>query len=66
MHKTCPHIFCSCWSSKKKGHFFCVSDSSGVSHPSNLHQGPPSNEDAKEKAAQGIKSFEQLISTKCK
>ncbi|KFQ40136.1 snRNA-activating protein complex subunit 4, partial [Mesitornis unicolor] len=28
--------------------------------------GPPSNEDAKEKAAQGIKSFEQLISTKCK
>ncbi|PKU38158.1 snrna-activating protein complex subunit 4 [Limosa lapponica baueri] len=29
-------------------------------------QGPPSNEDAKEKAAQGIKSFEQLISTKWK
>ncbi|NXJ70486.1 SNPC4 protein, partial [Rostratula benghalensis] len=28
--------------------------------------GPPSNEDAKEKAAQGIKSFEQLISTKWK
>uniref|UniRef100_A0A669QDE6 snRNA-activating protein complex subunit 4 n=1 Tax=Phasianus colchicus TaxID=9054 RepID=A0A669QDE6_PHACC len=26
--------------------------------------GPPSNEDAKEKAAQGIKSFEQLLSTK--
>ncbi|POI25623.1 hypothetical protein CIB84_010629 [Bambusicola thoracicus] len=29
-------------------------------------QGPPSNEDAKEKAAQGIKSFEQLLSTKWK
>ncbi|NXI96541.1 SNPC4 protein, partial [Psophia crepitans] len=28
--------------------------------------GPPSNEDAKEKAAQGIKSFEQLLSTKWK
>ncbi|XP_064027565.1 snRNA-activating protein complex subunit 4 isoform X2 [Pogoniulus pusillus] len=28
--------------------------------------GPPSNEDTKEKAAQGIKSFEQLISTKWK
>ncbi|XP_058709772.1 snRNA-activating protein complex subunit 4 isoform X1 [Poecile atricapillus] len=28
--------------------------------------GPPSNEDAKEKAAQGIKSFEQLHSTKWK
>uniref|UniRef100_A0A672V3Z2 snRNA-activating protein complex subunit 4 n=1 Tax=Strigops habroptila TaxID=2489341 RepID=A0A672V3Z2_STRHB len=28
--------------------------------------GPPSNEDAKEKAAQGIKSFEQLISAKWK
>ncbi|KFZ52354.1 snRNA-activating protein complex subunit 4, partial [Podiceps cristatus] len=28
--------------------------------------GPPSNEDSKEKAAQGIKSFEQLISTKWK
>ncbi|NWR09324.1 SNPC4 protein, partial [Paradoxornis webbianus] len=28
--------------------------------------GPPSNEDAKEKAAQGIKSFEQLRSTKWK
>ncbi|NXM91410.1 SNPC4 protein, partial [Oenanthe oenanthe] len=28
--------------------------------------GPPSNEDAKEKAAQGIKSFEQLQSTKWK
>ncbi|NXF33648.1 SNPC4 protein, partial [Nyctibius bracteatus] len=28
--------------------------------------GPPANEDAKEKAAQGIKSFEQLISTKWK
>ncbi|NXH43442.1 SNPC4 protein, partial [Dicaeum eximium] len=28
--------------------------------------GPPSNEDAKEKAAQGIKSFEQLNSTKWK
>ncbi|NXG58956.1 SNPC4 protein, partial [Hemiprocne comata] len=28
--------------------------------------GPPSNEEAKEKAAQGIKSFEQLISTKWK
>ncbi|NWX96864.1 SNPC4 protein, partial [Nothoprocta ornata] len=28
--------------------------------------GPPSNEDAKEKAAQGIKSFEQLIATKWK
>ncbi|XP_075026821.1 snRNA-activating protein complex subunit 4 isoform X4 [Calonectris borealis] len=28
--------------------------------------GPPSNEDAKEKVAQGIKSFEQLLSTKWK
>ncbi|KFP91820.1 snRNA-activating protein complex subunit 4, partial [Apaloderma vittatum] len=28
--------------------------------------GPPANEDAKEKAAQGIKSFEQLVSTKWK
>ncbi|KAM9271504.1 snRNA-activating protein complex subunit 4 isoform 1-T1 [Morus bassanus] len=28
--------------------------------------GPPSNEDAKEKAAQGIKSFEQLLSKKWK
>ncbi|XP_010220843.1 PREDICTED: snRNA-activating protein complex subunit 4 [Tinamus guttatus] len=28
--------------------------------------GPPSNEDAREKAAQGIKSFEQLIATKWK
>uniref|UniRef100_A0A8C6JKB1 snRNA-activating protein complex subunit 4 n=1 Tax=Melopsittacus undulatus TaxID=13146 RepID=A0A8C6JKB1_MELUD len=28
--------------------------------------GPPANEDAKEKAAQGIKSFEQLISAKWK
>ncbi|NXF92586.1 SNPC4 protein, partial [Eubucco bourcierii] len=28
--------------------------------------GPPSNEDTKEKAAQGIKSFEQLVSTKWK
>ncbi|NXG25195.1 SNPC4 protein, partial [Grallaria varia] len=28
--------------------------------------GPPSNEDAKEKAAQGIKSFEQLLSAKWK
>ncbi|KFW10872.1 snRNA-activating protein complex subunit 4, partial [Fulmarus glacialis] len=28
--------------------------------------GPPSNEDAKEKAAQGIKSFEELLSTKWK
>ncbi|NXX57358.1 SNPC4 protein, partial [Scopus umbretta] len=28
--------------------------------------GPPANEDAKEKAAQGIKSFEQLLSTKWK
>ncbi|XP_009956440.1 PREDICTED: snRNA-activating protein complex subunit 4, partial [Leptosomus discolor] len=28
--------------------------------------GPPSNEDTKEKAAQGIKSFEQLLSTKWK
>ncbi|KFO82537.1 snRNA-activating protein complex subunit 4, partial [Cuculus canorus] len=28
--------------------------------------GPPPNEDAKEKAAQGIKSFEQLLSTKWK
>ncbi|XP_068270255.1 snRNA-activating protein complex subunit 4 [Nyctibius grandis] len=28
--------------------------------------GPPANEEAKEKAAQGIKSFEQLISTKWK
>uniref|UniRef100_A0A8B9PG17 snRNA-activating protein complex subunit 4 n=1 Tax=Apteryx owenii TaxID=8824 RepID=A0A8B9PG17_APTOW len=28
--------------------------------------GPPSNEDAREKAAQGIKSFEQLLATKWK
>lgn len=31
-----------------------------------VRQGPPANEDTREKAAQGVKAFEELLVTKCK
>lgn len=38
----------------------------GEPHPdAALGQGPPANEDAREKAGQGIKTFEELLVTKC-
>ena len=33
--------------------------------PAILRQGPPANEDTREKAAQGIKAFTELLVTKC-